>query len=257
MSAGEHGRAAELLLQHVAIDRRIGELYGEAMGLLNLAVNYLHLGQYDSARDAARQSLELTEALGARQLSAYNRLHLCLAHARLGEHSAAKQMLEAAAPVLKQVGDTFGEAVCCSYLGIALEAAEQTAAAHTAFVEAREKLNQIGAKVYAIDALAGICRCALIQGDLGRAEQYTSELWDYLTRHTAGGLEFPILAYLTCTQVFQALDDTSRALAAIQSGRDELMTRAEKISKSEWRQSFLRDVAEHRTIVDLLERYSS
>jgi tetratricopeptide (TPR) repeat protein len=257
MSAGDHGRAAELLLQHVAIDRRIGEPYGEATGLLNLAVNYLHLGLYASARDAAGQSLELTEALGARQWSAYNRLHLCLAHARLGEYSTAEQMLETAAPILEQVGDAFGRAVCCSYHGIALEAAEQAAAAHSAFSEAREKLNEIEAVIYAMDALAGLGRCALTQGDFRQAEQYTLELWDYLTGHGSGGLEFPILAYQTCAQVFQSLGDTTKALAAIRAGHDELMTRAEKISEPEWRRSFLENVAEHRTIVELWERHSN
>lgn len=256
MSAGDYGRAAELLLQHAAIDRRIGEPYGEAMGLLNLAVNYLHLGLYDSARDAAGQSLELTETLGARQLSAYNRMHLCLAHARLGEFTAAERLMEEAGPILDQVGDTFGQAVWCSYLGIVLEAAEQADAADSAFHEAREKLNEIGAVVYAIDALAGLCRCALTKEDFRQAKQYTSELWDYLIRHGAGGLEFPILAYQTCAQVFQSLGDTTKALAAIKAGHDELNTRAEKISELEWRRSFLENVAEHRMIVELSESTS-
>lgn len=253
MVVGDHGQAADLLSQHVAISRRVGDPYGEAMGLLNLAYNYLLLGLYEPARDAAEQSLQLTESIGARRLSAYNRLNLCLAHTRLGMPSVAQQLLEAASPTLLQVEDTYGQAMCCTYLGFAFETAGQPTSAASAFAEAREKLDTTGAAGYAADALAGLCRSAMAQGDLGQAEQCALDLWSYLAQHGAGGLEFPVLAYLTCARAFEALGDAGKRQAAVEAGRKELMARAGRISDPDWRRAFLENVVEHRTIVNLTE----
>jgi hypothetical protein len=255
VAIGDHGRAADLLSQHVAINRRLGDPYGEAMGLLNLGYNYLLLGLYDSAREAAEQSLQLTESIGARRLSAYNRLHLCLAHTRLGEPAAALRLLESARSVLREVEDVFGQAVCCTYLGFALEASGQPASAASTFDDARQKLGQTGAAGYAADALAGLCRSALAQDQVGQAEQHALEIWSYLAQHGTGGLEFPILAYQTCAQAFEASGNVSRSQAAVEAGYNELMARAERISDPDWRRAFLENVAEHRTVVKLSERF--
>ncbi|HSR30075.1 MAG TPA: AAA family ATPase [Anaerolineae bacterium] len=254
VAIGDHGQAADLLNRHVAINRRLGDRYGQAMGLLNLGHNYLLLGLYDSAREAAQQSLQLTESIGARRLGAYNRLHLCLAHTRLGEPSAAKQLLEAARPILHQVEDVFGQAVCCTYLGFALEAAGQPGSAVSAFDEARHSLDRTGATGYAADALAGLCRCVLAQNQFDQAKQHTQEVWSYLAQHGAGGLEFPILAYQTCAMAFEAAGDTVQYMEAVKAGYDELMDRAGRISAPDWRRSFLHNVAEHRAIIEMWER---
>jgi len=40
----------------------------------------------------------------------------------------------------------------------------------------------------------------------------------------------------------------------VEAGYRELTARAEKISNAEWRKSFLENVPEHRTIVEMWER---
>jgi class 3 adenylate cyclase/tetratricopeptide (TPR) repeat protein len=54
-------RAAQLRLQQIAIDHRLGKSDEEARGLVNLGVVYLYLGQYKLARPALEQSLALAE----------------------------------------------------------------------------------------------------------------------------------------------------------------------------------------------------
>ena len=100
----------------------------------------------------------------------------------------------------------------------------------------------------AADALAGLARCALAEGQREAARGHVNELWEYLQKHGAHGMEFPIKAYLTCADLFEALGDAPRGRAAAEEGRLELIRRAGKISNTEWRDSFMENVPEHRAI---------
>ena len=54
------------------------------------------------------------------------------------------------------------------------------------------------------DALAGLARNSLSVGEAAQALEYTRGVWEYLVENGAQALEFPILAYQTCAQVFAA-----------------------------------------------------
>jgi hypothetical protein len=61
-------------------------------------------------------------------------------------------------------------------------------------------------------------------------------------------MEFPVLAYETCANVYLASGQILLAQLVIKAGYDELMVRANKISLPEWRRSFLEQVPEHQRI---------
>jgi hypothetical protein len=63
-------------------------------------------------------------------------------------------------------------------------------------------------------------------------------------------MEFPILAYQTCADLFAAVGDVERSRVAIEKGYRELLDRAERIGDPAWRFSFLENVPEHRTITE-------
>ena len=100
-------------------------------------------------------------------------------------------------------------------------------------------------------------RCALVLRDLDTARRYSAELWNYLRLHGTQGMEFPLRAYLTCAEAYTALGDSDIARKAIESGYNELIARAEKISKMEWGRSYLYNVPEHRAIIELWEQIAS
>jgi hypothetical protein len=79
-------------------------------------------------------------------------------------------------------------------------------------------------------------------------------IWTYLQEHGTKGMTFPVWAYQTCADIFDALGEPERSRTAVEAGYRELMTLAEKISDSEWRASFLENVPEHRAIVESWER---
>jgi predicted ATPase len=256
VEAGDLSRAAQLHAEQAAINHRLGDRGAEANGLLNLGYDYALLGLYSSARAALEQALPMVRAIGARREQAYAMLNLGLVHWRCGEGLAARQVLEQARGELLAVDDAFGHAASLSYLGLVLEQLDDTAAASRLFTEAYHLFTAMGVGGYAADVLADLARCALAQGDLGEAYRKAAAVWEYLSRHAAQGMEFPVWAYQTCADVFAALGESEKSRAALDKGYGELMVRAEKISDPGWRQSFLENVPEHRAIRETWERLS-
>ncbi len=254
MYIGDHGQAADHLTRQVDINRRQGDRVVEATGLTNLAYNQLALGRYDAAQAAIEGALQLTTLMGASRLSAYNRLNLGLALVRLGRPADALREIEAARPELIAVGDRFGLSVTYTYMGLALEADRQADQAAASYEEAVEMLRQIDAAGYAIDAVAGRSRCALIQEDLQLAEVLAVEIWEYLRQSGASGLEFPLLAYESCARAFEAAGNEAAFRSTVEAGYRELMDRAKRISDGEWRSALLHNVPEHRALGEMWER---
>ena len=100
------------------------------------------------------------------------------------------------------------------------------------------------------DAVAGLARVALAQGDVAAALGHVESLLAHLHQRqgaTLEGGEAPHLIRLTCYQVLLRAGDP-RAGAALQNAHDELQSRAATITDAPLRQSFLNDVPEHREI---------
>jgi class 3 adenylate cyclase/predicted ATPase len=245
-------RAAQLRLQQVAIDHRLGDRDQEARGLMNLGLTYLFLGLHKLARTALEQSLRLADSVGSRRGRAYSLQNLGLVYWRSGDNRTARRVLEQSLSEMTIIGDVFGRAGSVEYLGLAMEQAGDVAGAEKRFAEAKDVLTELGAAGVVNDALAGLARCALAQGHLDEARRYTAELWNALATGRAKG-EFPLLSYQTCADLFDALGEGEQARVAVEAGHRELMARAEKISDPEWRKAFLGDVPEHRTIVEMRE----
>lgn len=120
--------------------------------------------------------------------------------------------------------------------------------AETCFRTALEIFLQIGLPGYARDALAGLARCYLAGGKLPDALEAAGQIWEDLSVQGAAGMEFPILAYLTCARIYLASGDQGTARQIVAKGRTELNERAEKISDPEWRSVYLTNVPEHRRL---------
>jgi tetratricopeptide (TPR) repeat protein len=251
VESGDLARAAQLHQEQAAISQRLGERGNQASALMNLGYDYLRLGMYQEGRTALEQSLRLFETFGARRELAYARLNLGLIYWRNSELPAALNLLKSMQPELAALGDTFAEAAGLSYLAIVLEQAGETCEAQQQFEAARGLFAQAGIRSYAADALAGLVRCALAAHDLDTAQRYATELWTFLRLHGTQGMEFPLRAYLTCAEAHTALGENDKARKAVAAGYQELLARAEKISQVEWGRSFLFNVPEHRTIIEL------
>jgi len=152
------------------------------------------------------------------------------------------------------LGDSFAEAAGLSYSAIVLEQINEIREAQQQYETARGIFTQAGTRGNAADALAGLVRCALASHDLGAARRHAAELWEHLRLHGTQGMEFPLRAYLTCVEAHTALGENEKARQVIEAGYNELIARAEKISRVEWGRSFLFNVPEHRALIDRWEQ---
>jgi predicted ATPase/class 3 adenylate cyclase len=247
---GDYDRAARLLEQQVTINHRLGNQEGEAVGLLNLGYAYVRLGMHTQAIDALQRAVKLAQGIGHRLFAANGRLNLALATLRKGELDNAVEALQSSIPELAALRDRFGWAAGQCYLALTKEASGDYAEALEGFTVARGAFLEIRVQGCSNDAAAGLVRCLLALDRTDEARKEAEALWTFLSENGPGGMEFPILAYQTCADLFAAVDDVDRARVAIEKGYRELLDRAEKISDPAWRFSFLENVPEHRTITE-------
>jgi tetratricopeptide (TPR) repeat protein len=247
---GDSFRAAQLLEQQVAINRRNANRQLEAGGLTNLGNAYIQLGMNARAIEVLKRAVELALGIGHRQHSAYGLLNLGLAHLRNGELDQAHGELETSISELGALQDRFGQAVGQSYQALAREACGEHADALERFARAEATLVQIGVHGCANDARAGLARCLMALGRVEEARQQVEALWKHLSDNGPGGMEFPVLAYLTCADLFANIGDLGRSRTAVEKGYREVLDRAEKIGDPAWRNFFLEKVPEHRAIIE-------
>jgi class 3 adenylate cyclase/tetratricopeptide (TPR) repeat protein len=254
VESGDLARAAQLHEEQATVAQRLGERRKQATALMNLGYDYLCLGMYEAGRIALEHSLQLYESFGARREAAYARLNLGLIYWRNADLPKALSLFNSTQRELAALGDTFAEAAGLSYSAIVLEHLGETREAQQHFEAARTIFTQAGTRGNAMDALAGLVRCALALHNLETAERFTAELWNYLRLHGTRGMELPLRAYLTCVEAHIALGEHDKARKAIEAGYHELIARAEKISRVEWGRSYLFNVPEHRALIDLWEQ---
>jgi tetratricopeptide (TPR) repeat protein len=253
---GDIERTAQLLDRQLLINRRTGNIEGEAGGLLNLGYAYILLGMPDKSIPLLQRCIHLAESIDHRSFRAYGSLNLALAFLYNGTLSSARAELDQCLPELKAMNDAFGYAVGQTYNALVAEHEGQENEALSGFNMAIASLREIGALGNEKDAEAGVVRCLLRLNNLEEAKRCAAPLWDYLQRNIGVGMEFPMLAYETCAEVYSSAGEEALARSVIEAGYRELMKRADKISLLEWRQSYLEHVPEHHRIQAYWHKYT-
>jgi tetratricopeptide (TPR) repeat protein len=249
---GDLSRAVEMLLRQLEITTRIGSLKGRAIGLGNLGYNYVMLGMYPEGISNIEQAMEISLQIGYIAQCIHNRWNLSLANLRMGDSKAAVRDL---VPVEQEViGKGFLEIYHLYYRGLAGEGVGEYTKAKADFERGYDGFLEMDFKANAFDSLAGSTRCSMKLGQLDVAKQCAEELWGYLKENGSNGMELPMLSYLTCAEVFREVEDIEKLDAATHEGHEVLMEMAEKISDPDMRRSFLENVPEHRTMVELWEQ---
>jgi len=249
--SGDIGHATELTQRQIKINRSTGEHYGEAIGRMNLGYLFLQLGMFNEGLNSLGQAATLFEDLHARRMSAYCKLNLGLAYCRAGQPELGRKLIqEQAYAEFEPTQDRYAMGMASCYLGLCYEAKGDLIAAKEAFSDAKATLTEINVPGSTMDSVAGLVRCELEQGHIDQACAHTDKLWAFLKKEGSHGMEFPLMAYQACVQVFEACGKSEDAKAAWKIGYDELMTRAEKISDSSWRKSFLENIPEHHQLLE-------
>jgi tetratricopeptide (TPR) repeat protein len=249
---GDLSRAVEMLQHQLEITKQTSSLRGRAAGLGNLGFNYVLLGMYPEGISSVEQAMKISLQIGYLAQVIHNRWNLSLANLRMGNPEAAVQSLKEVD--LDVVGRGFLETYHLFYSGLAREGVGDHKKAKANFEKSYEAFLNMDFKANASDSLAGISRCSLNLVQLDEAMQSAEELWSYLKKNGSSGMELPILSYLTCADVFREVEDTEKSAAATHEGYEVLMEMANKISDPDMRRSFLENVPEHRTMVEMWDR---
>ena len=229
--------------------QRQGDKSYLGVALANLAYNYLMLGMFGRALANLERALKLAEDSQSRRMCAYNRLNISLALWRMDRLESALQSVESAIAELQAIQDTFGVATGEAYRGLMLERTGDILAAQAAYARAESSLREMSIPGYADDALCGLARCALAQGQLEEARRLAGQICANLSQGGAQGMELPGMAFLTCAQVYSALHDPENVRNVVNRGAEEITRRANQISDPDWRASFLDNLPEHRALL--------
>ncbi|MGB8648714.1 MAG: hypothetical protein WCF84_25985, partial [Anaerolineae bacterium] len=252
--AGDPTRATQLDQRAVELSRRSGDRGVNTLALNNLAVDYIRLGLYRQAHTALEQALALDEALGERRGHAYHLLNLGWVYHLTGDGRTGQRLIARTMGEMTATSDVWGEAACHHYLAEIMEQAQDPARAEQRFAQARQMLDQVGDHAFAMQARAGMARCALALGRTPDALAWATEVWTYIQTQGTGGVFQVFRAFQSIADIFDAAGESEQAHTVVETGHGELIRRANQISDPAWRASFLENIAEHRAIIERREQ---
>jgi predicted ATPase/class 3 adenylate cyclase len=248
---GDVTRCVDLMHQQIEITQRQGNRLGEAYGLFNLGYNCLSLGQFENGHKLLQQALHAAQQMEALRLVAYCYLNLGLAEWRLGRHADACQSINDSLARLEQLGDRVGIAYGHYYLGLAYEEAKDLTEAASHYGNAQSAFSALGMTALAVESQAGLARLSLRQEDLIQAQKTANQISSFFNNEGPHGFELPMLVYLTCAKIFEALKDATQLKQTLEKSHEVIQARLEGIKESSWRKLFVEAIPEHRTLLAL------
>ena len=133
-------------------------------------------------------------------------------------------------------------------------ALQRWTAAQTALDNAHRIAEELDIAPLLLSAWEGLARYHLARGPLEQAKEYANLILDYLDSEDSAqpDVEDRLMILLTCYQVLHASREP-RAPDVLERAHTLLQERAAKISKEEWRRSFLHNVPWNREIISLFK----
>lgn len=241
----QHSRAA------VAAFDAAGDVLAACAQRSNVGYGCIELGLYAEAEAELRTALAQTERAGVDPMVANPvRNTLAIALRGLGRLEEARGLADEVVRAFAAQGDRRMETDARSNLAAILlesgeleEAEEQARAA----IAASEGIAPMRPK-----AVAALGRVFLAQGRLGEARIVATEAWELIERLAATTPD-EIGVGLLHAETLWATGDEDGARAAVVEAARRLRQRAERIGRSAWRESYLRDIPEHARTLKLAE----
>ncbi len=175
LELGQCAEARRWLDESLALARRIGARPAEAYGLTQLGCWELHQGNYLTAADVFRESLQLQQELHCEhgQVAAEEGIGLALYH--LGDLDRARQWLGQAAARARSIGHLRRAAEALVGLGLVNIAADQMDTARNCLREAVQMARVSKCQESLSVGLTALAMVERHSGDLARAQAYADE----------------------------------------------------------------------------------
>jgi len=251
---GDFSKFFPLYTELIELDHHLGNRMQEAMSLGNLGGSYITSGFYKQGRELIEQAVKINQSIGARRSLAYNFMNLAEIYLATGDLRKARQLVEDAMQEISPTQDVRGIVLGLTSLGYILLAMNDALVASRRFIEAQELAQKHGLVALDCEATASLAACAIMQGQLDAARKYIRAAWNYLKEHGWIGMGNPGKVYLMCAETFDALGDEENYKQVLESSHQALMKVANMKNMPGWGQSFLENVPEHRTLIEMWER---
>ena len=168
-SLGDYRQAVDLHTQALAIDRDIGNRYGEAVDLTNLGLCHASLGDYRQAIDLHTQALAISRDIGDRRGEASELGNLGLCHASLGDYRQAIDLHTQALAISRDIGDRQAEGNALGNLGLCVASLGDYRQAIDLHTQALAIDRDIGNRQAEGNALGNLGLCVASLGDYRQA----------------------------------------------------------------------------------------
>lgn len=236
------GEVAERTLRSLAAFERAGDARNACNQRMTLGFALLELGQNDEGKRAIEDGLAVAERMGLASARAVGHHMLAMAALRGGDASRAAELEESVKSFFAEHRSARYEGGASSWLALARLALGDTDRAHEAAVRAVALLVEIPpARALGLAILA---RVDLARGDvtaaLGASEQALE-----LALRPAGVDSGEVLVWLVRVAALERAGRTGEAAVVASRAKARLLARAARISRPDWRQSFLTRVPEN------------
>jgi tetratricopeptide (TPR) repeat protein len=252
-SIGDYGRAEPLLQEALSIQQQVNNRWGEILTWNEMGILYLMVGGFQKAQEKLEYGIKLS-------VENNNQLGQAFLYCNLGQVLREQDKLAEAQTVLwcglriaENQGDKALEELYWSDLAMTyLRTAHYNEAIEYATAATQLSLANSGQSASVPD-LVTLAIAYSEQNNQAQAQYYVQQALLALEQADEAALSFPQREYWLCAQVLTSLGDEAGAEKAIKAAYHLMQERAEKISNSSMRESFLRNISYNRAILEAVE----
>jgi len=252
---GDYFSAKKRLDRALEMHKSSDNKWWQAVVYGQLAALYMFVGNWGNAEESIKDGLDLCTAIGAEIGQSYM---LC----NLGQIQRERHLLAKAEKTLLSglaMAETSGDAYLIAlYLGELATIDLENQHFERSVERSRKNINFYSEQNSLSSATDDITRLATIfsrMKNLENAVQYAEEAMRVLDENQGEGVDYPHRDYFRCYKVFSEYDKPELATEALLSAYRLLQEKAEKISDTEMRHSFLHNVSFNAEIQQEAERY--
>jgi len=249
--ASESGNLLESFqfdLEYLAITRATGDKAREVNALNTLGDNAFRLGDYPMARKHLDEALSLSRSIGHRYGESVVLLNLAALMNLQNDNTTAIRLAQESIVISAQSGLRDLEAAALLALGLALTALGEMDKAYRALERSRDLFDENLSPHLAMEPIAGLAHLALLAGENEMAIRHVELVLEHMDNGAClDGTEEPLRILWTLYYVLEQTGDV-RANPLLAEAHQQLQERAERITDTQQRCTFLEKVPHHQAI---------
>ncbi|WP_322938108.1 AfsR/SARP family transcriptional regulator [Nocardioides bizhenqiangii] len=169
MKAGDVDAAVHTGRATAASFRQLDDPWGLSATLYHLGWGLRQFGRFEEGARVLEEAIDVGASAGLWNTVQWALADLAVEKVHIGELQAARDLLDRAAAASQEIGDGAGEVLAGYGYGLLAEAADDWASARRYYEEAVTRFERLGTLVMVGVALAGLGRCDEAQGEVDSA----------------------------------------------------------------------------------------